>query len=294
MNVNSLTVDIDVSIIVPSFQQGPFIRECLNSLVTQDGVNLEVIVFDSCSSDETREILEEFNHLVDLHIEKDLGQAHAINKGLKKCRGRVVGFLNSDDFLLPGSLRKVLDCWALNPSIDLLYGKAKYVGIDGSFLNDYRTQDWNWGNFLGECFICQPAAFWSRRIMEKIGLLDQNLHCSLDYDYWLRIVQAGGLVRHLDVYLACSRDYPQTKTRNLRNIVFIENFEISLKRLGYVHRSWISQYMDYYKYEKSVAWGKVIPAPGKMRDWITLALERLSSTWAKDTYYVEKPVGDIV
>ena len=294
MNNISLTDDIDVSIIVPSFQQGPFIRDCLGSLISQTEIKLEVIVFDSCSSDETGDVLKDFQHLVDLHIENDLGQAHAINKGLKKCRGRVVGFLNSDDVLLPNSLEKVMNYWVLNPSTDLLYGNARYVGSDGAVLGDYRTQEWNWQKFQGECFICQPAAFWSRRIIENIGFLDQKLHCSLDYDYWLRIVQAGGVVKYVDQYLACSRDYAETKTRNLRGRVFIENIQISLKRLGYVHRSWISQYMDYFKYERRAVWCKAIPAPGRMRDWMTQALERVSSAWARDVYFTEKPHNRIV
>ncbi len=294
MSSNSSQSDIDLSVIVPSFQQGPFIRECLNSLIEQDGVNLEVIVFDSCSSDETRKVLREFRGLVDYHIEEDLGQAHAINKGLRICRGRFIGFLNSDDVLLPDSLKKVLEFWALNPSTDLLYGKARYIGSNGEVMEDYRTQDWDWEKFQGECFICQPATFWSRRIMDKIGFLDQTLHCSLDYDYWLRIVQAGGVVSHIDEYLACSRDYPETKTRNLRGRVFVENVKISLSRLGYVHSFWISQYMDYFKYEKRPFWARMVPPQGKVRDRITAALQTVSGVWARDVDFTQSSYRWIV
>ena len=283
-----------ISIVVPSFQQGPFVEKCLESIVSQNFWPIEIIVFDSESDDETRSVLKSFESVVEVSVERDLGQAHAINKGLKRCKGDIIGFLNSDDVLLPGSLETVINHWGRHPSTDLLYGMARYIDFDGNVTQDYRTQDWDWEKFQGECFICQPAAFWSRSIMNRIGCLDQTLHCSLDYDYWLRIVQAGGVVEQIDEYLACSRDYPETKTRSLRGRVFIENVQISLKRLGYVHSFWISQYMDYFKYERRPFWARLIPQPGKARDWITKLLQKVSSVWARDVYFTEKPYQDIV
>ena len=283
-----------VSIVIPSFQQGSHLRDCIESVASQGGCDVEIFVFDSESDDDSASVLNELGGSAQIFIERDLGQAHAINKGLSRCRGEIIGFLNSDDVLLPGVLRKVIDYWISNPLTDLLYGKARYINRDGEVIGDYHTQDWNWEKFQGECFICQPAAFWSRRIMDKIGFLDQKLHCSLDYDYWLRIVQTGGVVEQIDEYLACSRDYPETKTRSLRGRVFIENVQISLKRLGYVHSFWISQYMDYFKYERRPFWARLIPQPGKARDWITKLLQKVSSVWARDVYFTEKPYQDIV
>ena len=283
-----------ISIVVPSFQQGPFIEKCLESIVSQDCGPIEIIVFDSESDDETLSVLKSFESFAEVRVERDLGQAHAINKGLKRCNGDIIGFLNSDDVLLPGSLGKVIDHWRTHPSTDLLYGKAHYIDFDGNVTQDYRTQDWNWEKFQGECFICQPATFWSRKIMKKIGLLDQKLHCSMDYDYWQRIAQAGGVIKHIDEYIACSRDYPQTKTRSLRGRVFIENFKISLKRLGFVHSFWISQYMDYFKYERQPIWANLIPPVGTTRDKITDLLQRVSYVWARDVYFTEPPHGHIV
>ena len=130
--------------------------------------------------------------------------------------------------------------------------------------------------------------------MEKIGWLDQKLYCSMDYDYWLRIVQTGGVIKHIDEYLACSRDYPQTKTRSLRGRVFVENFKISLKRIGFVHSFWISQYLDYFKYESRPIWAKLIPPAGTARDRITGLLQNISYVWARDVYFKEPPLGPIV
>ncbi|MDG2255720.1 MAG: glycosyltransferase family 2 protein [Opitutaceae bacterium] len=283
-----------ISIVVPSYQQGPYIKHCVESILAQNEVQVEVFVFDSKSSDETREVLREFGSRVKTVLEEDLGQGHAVNKGLKQCKGDIIGFLNSDDVLLPGALNAVVDFWRENPSTDLLYGKATYIDEKGDVIADYRTKDWDWERFQGECFICQPAAFWSRRIMNNIGFLDQRLNCSIDYDYWLRIVQASGVVGQIDEYLACSRDYPETKTRSLRGSIFIENFQISLRRLGYVHRSWISQVMDFFKYERKTFFGPAIPAHGKFRDFLTRIAQSVSSVFARDVYVTEKPYEQII
>lgn len=274
--------DCDISIIVPSYQQGRFLKECLDSILVQTDVGLEVLVFDSESTDETGEILREYDSNIECTIEKDLGQAHAINKGLKRCRGKIIGYLNSDDVLESGTLKYVVDCWKEDPGLDLLYGRARYISESSAPRGDYRSKPWNWEEFKGECFICQPAAFWSRRVLKRVGLFDRRLECSMDYDYWFRIVQSGGRVRFVDRYLARSRDYSSTKTRSLRETVFIENFKISLKRLGAVDPVWVSQYLDYFKYELKPKWSVVIPASGKVRNFITRLLSLTTKAFAKD------------
>ncbi len=286
--------ELSISIVVPSYQQGTFIDACLDSILSQSYSNVEIIAFDSESTDDTLEVLERYRDRVEVIVEKDLGQAHAINKGLRRCKGDVIGFLNSDDLLLPGSLEKVADYWGKVPSTDLLYGKAKYIDILGDTIGDYRTAEWDLEKFYGECFICQPAAFWSRRIMNEIGLLDQCLNCSLDYDYWLRIAQAGGSVCSTDDYLACSRDYSATKTRSLRGQIFIENFQISLRRLGYIHRSWISQYLNYLKYERKGFASIFVPSYGEAQTRFASILEFFSSFLAKDVYQTQYPYRRIV
>ena len=203
---------MNVSIIVPSYNQGPHIRECIESLIRQP-IKIEIFVFDSDSSDGTAEILKDYVGKIDFFIEKDLGQSHAINKGLEKARGDILGYLNSDDTLLSDSIGKVLDFWAEYPDTDLLYGKSHYIDEHSRVIGDYRTRIWDQAAFKGECFLCQPSCFWSRRIFNRIGFFDEHLDCSLDYDYWLRIARSGGVIKYLDEYLSCSRDYPETKTR---------------------------------------------------------------------------------
>ena len=283
---------MNVSIIVPSYNQGPYIRECIESLLRQP-IKIEIFVFDSGSSDGTAEILKDYVGKIDFFIEKDLGQSHAINKGLEKARGDILGYLNSDDTLLSDSIGKVLDFWAEHPDTDLLYGKAHYIDEHSRVIGDYRTRIWDQAVFEGECFLCQPSCFWSRRIFNRIGFFDERLDCSLDYDYWLRIAKSGGVIKHLDEYLSCSRDYPETKTRSRRGQIFREIFRLSLKRLGYVDRSWIRQWMSHCKFEDKSGISRLLPAGEKPRDALAEVGETLSYTLAKDTYFVE-PVPDKV
>jgi len=281
---------MNVSIIVPSYNQGPHIRECIESLIRQP-IKIEIFVFDSDSSDGTAEILKDYVGKIDFFIEKDLGQSHAINKGLEKARGDILGYLNSDDTLLSDSIGKVLDFWAEYPDTDLLYGKSHYIDEHSRVIGDYRTRIWDQAAFKGECFLCQPSCFWSRRIFNRIGFFDEHLDCSLDYDYWLRIARSGGVIKYLDEYLSCSRDYPETKTRSRRGQIFAEIFRLSLKRLGYVDRSWIRQWMSYRKFEDNSGISRLLPAGEKPRETLAEVGEILSYTLAKDTYSVE-PVPD--
>ena len=167
-----------VSVVIPSLNQGAYIRECIESLLIQNSIDVEIFLYDSLSSDRTSGILNEFKSRIQVNIEKDLGQAHAMNKGLARCTGNILGFLNSDDFLLPEALSKVVDFWNEYPDTDLLYGKAHYVDTESNVVSDYRTSKWDSKAFHGECFLCQPSCFWSRRIMNRVGLLDQRLDCA--------------------------------------------------------------------------------------------------------------------
>ena len=192
-------------------------------------------------------------------------------------------------------LSKVVDFWDRHPETDLLYGKAHYIDKQSNIVGDYRTMSWDSLAFHGECFLCQPSCFWSRSMMNRIGLMDQRLDCCLDYDFWLRISKAGGSIRYLDEHLSCSRDYGETKTSaSRRKEIFREIFRLSLKRLGYVNRSWIKQWINYLIFEEKTALSRLLPAGQKSQDVVAKAGEILSHTLAKDTYFVEPVPGKVV
>lgn len=277
-----------VSIVVPSYQQGEFIEDCLRSILSQEGVSFEVLVYDAGSTDETPVILSRYAHRLDyICVESDLGQAHAINKGLRRVRGDIVCYLNSDDMLLPGALLRIADHFDQHPEVDLIYGRARYIDRKGRVVRDYITYDWSHIRFHDECFICQPAAFWRRGAMNKIGHLDESLDCSMDYDYWIRLANAGFRVSFIDEHLACSREYPETKTRRDRAKVYRENFRIMLKRIGYVPAHWLEGYLRLCKFHTKPRFSILLPGQPLALRLLGKALEKLSMCFAKDVYLVD-------
>src|SRR4051812_1755633 len=113
-----------VSIITPSFQQGPFLRACIESVLAQDYARVEYLVLDGGSSDESVEILRSYGGRFFWRSERDGGQAAAVNAGLRRARGEIVAFLNSDDLLLPGAISAAVRSLREMPTIDVVYGRA--------------------------------------------------------------------------------------------------------------------------------------------------------------------------
>lgn len=277
--------EIDFSVVVPSYMQGEFLNACFESILMQTGVRFEVLVYDAKSSDLSREVLESYRDRLDyIEIESDLGQAHAINKGMRRARGRFLCYLNSDDVLEEGALETVCRAFDENPKVGLLYGNANYIDKEGRVTFPYRSFPWDLERFLDECYICQPAAFWRREVLERLGEFDQGLNYSMDYDYWLRIAGAGMNIGYLKEYLAFSRDYPETKTRKGHHRIFWENFRILVRRVGYVPRHWISGYLYRILTVDPKPLSLLVPKSQQSRDIVGGILEKFSRLFARDIH----------
>src|SRR5262249_45140624 len=129
-----------VSIVTPSFNQGRFIRETIESVLLQDYPNLEYMVIDGGSTDETVSILERYRDRFFWVSEPDRGQAHAINKGWKRAKGDILAWLNSDDMYLPGAISNAARYLVDHPEIGLVYGDGYHVAEDGRMLSLYPTE----------------------------------------------------------------------------------------------------------------------------------------------------------
>lgn len=239
-----------VSIVTPSFNQGRFVRRTAESVLSQDYPNIEYIVVDGGSSDETVEILKSYGDRFTWISEPDRGQAHAVNKGMERATGRILSYLNSDDTLLPNAVSTVVESLAKNPETDLLYGEANYIDVNDAITGRYPTADYSFERLMADCCICQPAAFWTADAAKLVGPFDEQLHTALDYDYWLRIDRAGGIVRHIPRLLANSRIYPETKTMSQRALVYREIFSVTRKHGGYVSRNFVEGYWHHRLWEQ--------------------------------------------
>jgi len=177
-----------ISIITPSLNQGAFLEQTILSVLNQNYPNLEYIVIDGGSHDDSVEIIKKYEkHLFYWVSEPDNGQANAINKGLKLASGEIVTWLNSDDYYVDNALSVVASYYMENP-FEFLAGSVNMVDEDGNFL---RTNSSSWpelqeGFFNNKVNIPQPGSFFTKSLIYKIGLLDENFHYAMDFDFWVR------------------------------------------------------------------------------------------------------------
>ena len=230
------------SVITPSYNQGRFIARTLASVALQaaPGLEIEHLVMDGGSSDETLAVLA--RHPVRWVSGPDDGQADAVNKGICASDGEVIAWLNSDDIYRPGAFARVAAFLEAHPEVDVVYGMADHIDVDDRLLSAYPTEDWDFERLQQTCFICQPALFFRRRVVEAQGLLDPALHYCMDYEYWLRLGRAGLRFAYLRHKLAGSRMYAENKTLGARIAVHAEINDMFSQRFGRVPERWLSNY----------------------------------------------------
>jgi len=256
-----------VSIVTPSYQQGRFLRQCIESVLAQDYPYIEYIVMDGGSTDESLTILESYGDRFFWKSEPDGGQTNAINKGLGLAKGDILAYLNSDDILLPGAISSVVEEWKRHPDVDVFYGHAHFIDETGKITGDYFTRNFSAQTLRARCQICQPAAFWQRGTMDRFGTFDEKFQTAMDYEYWQRIAARGGRFLYVDRFLACSRDYATTKTRSQRGKVFKDTFKSQWLHWGRIHYQWWFELFNYLKNERRGIWRVLglIPAQRRRR-----------------------------
>lgn len=202
-----------VTIVTPSYNQGKFIRRTIESVLSQEYENLEYLVIDGGSTDDTLDILKEYQGRLKYISEKDNGQSDAINKGFQMARGEIVAWLNSDDTYEPGCIKRAVEELLEDEKIGLVYADGYITDEEDHKLKVFEyTQEfdfWKLTNFWD--YIMQPAAFFRACFLRQIGYLNIDLKYCMDWDLWIRLATVSE-VKYVPELWACSREYGETKT----------------------------------------------------------------------------------
>jgi glycosyltransferase involved in cell wall biosynthesis len=216
-----------VTVVTPSYCQGRFIRDTIESVVGQDYPHIEHLIIDGGSTDETAEVAGEYASQLTWISEKDRGQSDAINKGFRMARGEIVCWLNSDDLLLPRAVSRAVAAFEQDADLDAVYGDAYRIDAGGEVLGEFpKAGPLNlWKLIYYSDYIVQPTVFMRRRALGKVGCLDESLNWGMDWDLFIRLGKRGRMA-YIPELQASQREYDETKTasgglRRLRELVRI-------------------------------------------------------------------------
>jgi len=226
-----------VSIVTPSLNQAQFLRDTIESILSQDYPRLEYLVIDGGSTDGSSDILRSYTGRLTWTSAPDLGQADAVNSGFRLAKGEILGWVNSDDTYCPGAVKAAVEHLVANPDTAAVYGSAYYTDEKNRVIGSYPTEDFNMDRLAEACFICQPSVFIRRTALESIGMLDPTLHYCMDYDLWIRLGRRFRIDRIQQV-LANSRRYPESKSSSRRDQLFQEIYAVAERSFGYVSPHW--------------------------------------------------------
>jgi glycosyltransferase involved in cell wall biosynthesis len=202
-----------VSIITPSYNQARFLESTLRSVLEQDYPNIEYLVVDGASTDGSVEIVRRYaDRLAWWVSEKDSGQSEAVNKGLRRARGEIVGWLNSDDLYLPGAVSAAVAAFRSHPEAGLVYGDALAIDADGKPFNVMHARQYTLADLMAFNIICQPAAFMRRSVLEQVNYLDPAYHLLMDNLLWMHMAQKAPLI-YVPQTWAAARYHEQAKNR---------------------------------------------------------------------------------
>jgi glycosyltransferase involved in cell wall biosynthesis len=220
-----------ISIITPSFNQGEFIEETIRSVLLQGYSNLEYIIIDGGSTDNTLEIIEKYGSFLHYWVsEKDEGQSDAINKGLKHATGDVFNWLNSDDFYVPNALIKVGNAFknqALNVFCGQLFTEKKGEKrghFKGAFLEKTIEQT------IASRYFCQPSTFFRLPIIQQLGGVETQLFFCMDLELWINYLAHFGEkgIEESPEFLTVFRMHDAAKTHNSVTIMHTDHINLLL------------------------------------------------------------------
>jgi len=201
-----------ISIITPSYNQAAFIGKTIESVLSEDYPDIEYIVMDGGSTDGTASILRSIDQRLKIKrkpgirneelgtfywiSKKDKGQVDAINRGIRMATGDIIGYINSDDYYEPGTIKKIVSLFEHHPDVMWVTGDCRIVDEKGREIQQCVKWYKKIFRYLPLSFvlpilnpITQPSTFWRREVMEEVGYFDERYHYAFDYDFWFRLIR---------------------------------------------------------------------------------------------------------
>ncbi len=229
-----------VSIITPSYNQGRFLEQTIQSVLSQDYPQLEYIIVDGGSTDGSVEIIRRYaDRLAWWVSEPDQGQTDALNKGFSRARGEIFAWLNSDDTYLPGSISKAVAFLTANPQVAMVYADANLVDENGQVLGRFPSHQTDLSRLLkGYVHIPQQTTFFRADLWRQVGPLDPSFKFAMDYDLWVRLAKIAPLA-YVPGLWANFRLHSQGKTALLDDRCYPEMLRVH-RREGGGPVSWLA------------------------------------------------------
>lgn len=229
-----------ISVVTPSFNQGRFLERTIQSVLAQDYPNLEYLIMDGGSTDESVDIIRRYaDRLTGWVSEPDRGQAHAINKGFERSTGAILMSLNSDDTMLPGVLRLVGGFLQQHPRVDVVYGNAYLIDAEDRILRELRDVGFSRRALLyGGCNVPTQCTFYRRELFFRSGMLREDLHNAFDYRLLLQFCRQGARVAYLRTPMASFRVYPEQKTSSAWTRALQETRAVRQELFGVRDATW--------------------------------------------------------
>lgn len=240
-----------ISIIIPSYNQGRYLERTLLSLLKQTYKNIEIILIDGGSKDETLEIIKKYEKFLSYWVsEKDNGQANAINKGLKIAKGTYVTWLCSDDILFKDALSIMANALESHPEYSLVYGGGVFIDEQDKIIKKFSFTDMNLEKLLYQkhSTIAQPSSLIRMDFLKKVGFLEESLNYCMDYDLWIRLIKEGPFLNLGEVILSGYRLHTNSKTVGSYTKMALEKIKVNrrytndlINKLIYKHYWYIIQ-----------------------------------------------------
>lgn len=215
--------ELKISVIIPTYNQGHFIEETIQSILQQNYDNTEIIIIDGKSTDNTLEVIKNYESKINYWIsEKDSGQSEAINKGFRIASGDIITWLNSDDCFEPDALVRIEKEFTTDADLSIVHGKAILYGDKISSRIIGLQQDIPLHEYLAYMRFPQPSSFFRSSVAKLTGGVNDNLHYAMDYELFSKAILSGAKIKRIDNILSRYRIHTNSKSNN--DLLFLKEW----------------------------------------------------------------------